>query len=217
MDSLMTYGCILAAYLLGAIPFGLLVARLHGVADIRTHGSGNIGATNVWRVINPRAGVLVYVLDFAKGIGSVLLAQNVPQPVMQRDLFLVVSALAAVIGHVFPVYLAFKGGKGVSTGLGVMITLLPAASGIAILVFAVVVSLTRFVSLGSILGSFSLCAVIAIEKFLLSRPVASIYLLLSLAFVAVVLFTHRENIGRLLRGTERRFSLSSRSVGKGDS
>lgn len=211
---LTTYGCIVASYLLGAIPFGLIVARMFDIADIRTLGSGNIGATNVWRVAGRRAAIWVYLLDMGKGVGAVLLAETVLQPAIQRDLFLVLCALAAVIGHVFPVYLTFRGGKGVSTGLGVMIVLLPLAAAVALVVFVLVVSLTRYISLGSMLGALSLCAVLAVERFVLLKPVASIYLFLSFAFVIVVFFTHRGNIVRLIRGTERHFSFSSQDSGK---
>ena len=122
---------VLIAYLLGAIPFGMIVARLYGAGDIRTLGSGNIGATNVWRVAGAKAAVWVYLGDIAKGTAAVLVGRYVAQhfqpTMLPIDTFLVLCALTAVLGHVFPVYLGFKGGKGVNTALGTMLVLLPMA------------------------------------------------------------------------------------------
>jgi glycerol-3-phosphate acyltransferase PlsY len=115
MEMFVPIAVILLAYLLGGIPFGLFIARAYGIKDIRNHGSGNIGATNVLRAAGPKAAIWVYILDIGKGIVAVLIARIVDQAFLPRDTFLVITALAAVFGHVFPVYLAFKGGKGVNT------------------------------------------------------------------------------------------------------
>ncbi len=204
---------ILFAYLLGAVPFGLLVARIFGIRDIRALGSGNIGATNVWRIAGAKAAVWVYLLDIGKGVLAVLVARMVPQEIMPRELFLTVCGLAAMLGHVFPVYLRFKGGKGVNTGLGVMITLLPLETVVALLVFVIVVALSRFISLGSILAAVILFATVLVERLYLHREISLVYLYLSLATAAIVLWTHRSNLKRLANGTENRFSLSSRAKG----
>lgn len=201
----------LLAYLLGAIPFGLLVARWFGISDIRSHGSGNIGATNVWRVAGPRAAIWVYILDIGKGVAAVLIARAVSQTWLPRDTFLVLTALAAVLGHVFPVYMRFKGGKGVNTGLGVIATLLPLEALICFLIFVIVVALSRYISLGSIVGSISLASLVGIERQLLGRQIAVIYLYLTIALAVLVILTHWKNIGRILQGTESRFSFSGGS------
>jgi glycerol-3-phosphate acyltransferase PlsY len=192
---------IVAAYLLGAIPFGLIIARLYGVRDIRAVGSGNIGATNVWRIAGPRAAIWVYLLDIGKGVLAVLLARIFSQTLMSRDLFLIVCALAAILGHIFPVYLGFKGGKGVNTGLGVMLMLL---------LFVVVVAISKYISLGSIVAATCLPALVIIEMVVLHRNIDSLYLVLSILIMIIVVYTHRHNIRRILAGTENRFSMSSR-------
>ena len=138
---------LVAAYLLGSIPFALIAGRLHGV-DLRTQGSGNLGATNVFRTLGRTAGVTVMVLDIAKGAAAVLLAEaltNNPWP-------LAAGALA-ILGHVFPVWTRFKGGKGVAVGAGALIGLVPAASGIIVAIWLLTVLITRYVSVASIVAA----------------------------------------------------------------
>ncbi|MEW6049630.1 MAG: glycerol-3-phosphate 1-O-acyltransferase PlsY [Candidatus Zixiibacteriota bacterium] len=197
------------SYLLGAVPFGLLVARGFGVPDIRALGSRNIGATNVWRVIGPKAAVWVYVLDIGKGAVAVPLARVVDQDLMPRELFFTLCGLAAVIGHIFPVYLKFRGGKGVNTALGVMVTLLPLETAICLILFLATVALTRYISLGSMLGATGLAAVLLIERFALHRELSLIYVGLGLVMMVIVVLAHRSNIRRLVDGTENRFSFTS--------
>jgi len=205
---------LVLAYLLGAIPFGLLVARWFGVSDIRVHGSGNIGATNVWRVAGPKAAIWVYALDIGKGVMAVLIARAVSQEWLARDTFLVLTALAAIMGHVFPVYMGFKGGKGVNTGLGVIATLLPLEALVCLVVFVVVVVLSRYISLGSVVGVISLAALVGIERQLMGKQIAVIYLYLVIVLALLVISTHWKNIGRILKGTENRFTFST-GVGGG--
>lgn len=200
---------ILVAYLLGAIPFGLLVARAFGVRDVRTHGSGNIGATNVWRVAGARAAIWVYVLDIGKGVLAVSLARLVPATIIPSEVLLVLAGLAAVLGHVFPIYLGFRGGKGVNTGLGVILSLLPLETIAAIIVFASVLAVSKFVSLGSISAAIALAAIVAVEKIWFRPDVPLIYLAMSVCLALVILFTHRQNMRRLIDGTENRFALKS--------
>lgn len=214
MDVLIPIAIIIAAYLLGAIPFGLLIAQTFGVRDVRKHGSGNIGATNVWRVAGARAAIWVYLLDIGKGVVAVLLASSVNQTIIPRDTFLVLAALAAVIGHVFPVYLKFKGGKGVNTALGVLLALLPLEALAGLIVFIVMVAISRFISLGSITAAVSLAAIVLIERVAFGRPVEIIYVLLTMVIAVLVVITHRKNIKRMIEGTEPRFSLASGSSGK---
>jgi glycerol-3-phosphate acyltransferase PlsY len=140
----------LGSYLLGAVPFGYLVARARGV-DILRQGSGNIGATNVGRVLGKRLGLLVFLLDFAKGALPVWLAGLLPQPEeLYPHTLPVVAGVAAFLGHLFPVYLRFRGGKGVATGAGVIAVLVPPLTAWVLGAWAVVLLLTRYVSLASL-------------------------------------------------------------------
>jgi glycerol-3-phosphate acyltransferase PlsY len=202
---------IAVAYFLGAIPTGLIIARLFGIRDIREHGSGNICATNVWRVIGPRAAVWVYVFDIGKGVAAVMIARQFDQTLVDRDLFLVICAVMAVLGNIVSIFLRFKGGKGVNTSLGAVMTLLPWETLIAVGVFFVFVLLFKYISLGSMLGACSLSVALLVEKFILDKPVAPVYLCLAAGLAAVILISHRQNIGRIIRGTENKFSLSSRT------
>lgn len=210
MQVAIVVGLILVAFLLGGIPFGLLIARMKGIRDIRQHGSGNIGATNVWRVLGPKAAFWVYMFDISKGALAVGLARLVDQTVIPRETLLVLVAVAAVLGHVFSPYLGFKGGKGVNTGLGVMIMLLPLEVLVSFVIFVIVVAASRFISLGSIVAAVALCVLILVERELLIRDVAPIYLFLAIALALVVVITHRRNIERIFAGTENRFSLSTK-------
>jgi glycerol-3-phosphate acyltransferase PlsY len=208
---------IIAAYLLGSIPFALLVARIYGIADLRREGSGNIGATNVWRVAGPAAAVWVFAGDIGKGVLAMLVARLILDrsgvDPGAHDAVLVACAVAAVLGHVFPLYLGFRGGKGVNTGLGVMIVLLPLPTLIALAVFLIVVSISRFVSLGSIIAAVALPAAVLVQRLAFDVAIADIYLWLTAALALLVLATHRDNIGRLAAGTENRLSFGSRSGG----
>lgn len=211
---------IILAYLVGAIPFGLIVARLAGVRNLRDVGSGNIGATNVWRAAGPTAAAWVFAGDIGKGFFAVMMAgyfhTQFEVALLSYDLFLVVCAVMAVLGHIFPVYIGFKGGKGASTGLGVMLILLPVPTLIAVAAFLVVVAATRFVSLASIVGAVTLFAVVAAQRYLMAVDIAPVYFYLTLVMAVLIVLTHRQNIARLVRGTESRFVLSSRSNKAGD-
>lgn len=195
-------------YLLGALPAGLFVARLFGISDIRQHGSGNIGATNVWRVAGGKAAAWVYILDIGKGMAAIMIAREFDQGLFGREFFLVQVAVATVVGNLFPVFLKFKGGKGVNTALGVMLILLPLQSLISLAVFIVVVLSTRMISLGSMIATGALLAVLLIEHYGMDRPVALPYIVVAALLLLAVLFSHRKNISRIIAGTENRFSLS---------
>jgi glycerol-3-phosphate acyltransferase PlsY len=185
----------LAAYLVGAIPVGYLVGRAFGVADIRLHGSGNIGATNVLRAAGRGAAVLTLVLDVVKGGGAVLLASALAGAGGRAA---AAAAVAAVVGNCWSVYLRFRGGKGVATGLGALLALVPWAVLPALPVFAVAVAATRFVSLGSMTAALCVPAAAALLGY--PRPAV----VGAAAIAAVVVLRHRDNIARLRAGTERR-------------
>jgi acyl phosphate:glycerol-3-phosphate acyltransferase len=182
-----------AAYLLGSIPFSFLVARRAGV-DVRAVGSGNVGATNVLRSAGKSAGILAFVLDFAKGSAATWLARET----IGGFVFPSVAAVVAVIGHMHPVWLRFRGGKGVATGAGAFLPIAPAATAGALALFAVVAFVTRYVSLGSIVASASL----GVLAFALGSPAP--VPLAAAVVAALIAWKHRANIVRLARGTERR-------------
>jgi acyl-phosphate glycerol 3-phosphate acyltransferase len=194
----------LLAYLLGAVPFGYLVARSRGV-DLLRQGSGNIGATNVGRLLGRRWGVLVFLLDFAKGAVPVLLAGLVPQGDSLPPATLKVTAgLAAFLGHLFPVYLRFHGGKGVATGAGVVAVLAPWETLLAVAAWVVVLAASRYVSLASLSAALTLCAA---RLTLTPEPWSRDNLIVTLFCLAaslLVFVRHHGNIRRLLRGTENR-------------
>ncbi|HXY25662.1 MAG TPA: glycerol-3-phosphate 1-O-acyltransferase PlsY [Candidatus Acidoferrum sp.] len=194
-----------AAYLLGSIPFGVILARLFG-SDVRKAGSGNIGATNVARVVGPLAGILTLVLDAAKGAAAVLLAQRLSN---DSATWMMVAALAALVGHCFPVWLKFKGGKGVATAAGVFLTLSPLAFAVAIALFVLVVVFSRYVSLGSI----SAAAAMPLLMYLLWAPRHApppAVTIGTLAAALLIILKHRGNLQRLLTGAEPKFSFSKK-------
>jgi glycerol-3-phosphate acyltransferase PlsY len=189
----------LASYLAGSLPFGLLLGRLAG-RDIRRHGSGNIGATNVWRVCGWRWGLPAFLLDALKGAAPVLLLAPWAAGGEASAAWPAIGCAAcAVAGHNFPVWLKFKGGKGVATSLGAMAALMPLPSLVAFAVFAAVVAWKRYISLGSIAGAatFALAAAAVAPPPLVAC---------ALALSALLILRHRANIARLRAGTEPRFA-----------
>jgi glycerol-3-phosphate acyltransferase PlsY len=195
---------LIAAYILGSIPFGVILARLFGSADVRKSGSGNIGATNVARVAGPFAGILTLVFDTGKGAAAVLLAARLAH---ESAAWMMLAGLAALVGHCFPVWLKFKGGKGVAAALGVFLALCPAAALAALLLFMIVVAIWRYVSLGSITAA----AAIPLLMYFLWAPRHAPPLIItcgSLAAAVLVVYKHDGNIQRLVQGEEPKISLS---------
>lgn len=202
-------------YLLGAVPFGLITTKLFGIDDIRQHGSGNIGAANVWRIAGAKVALLVFIGDIGKGVLAVLFAEYIygkyTMTGMQMELFFALCGMMAVIGHMFPIYLGFKGGKGVNTGLGVVVTLLPVQTLISLGAFILTLFISRYVSLGSMVAASTLFVVLLIQKYGINQPVSSIYIIMSLFLSLLVIVAHRKNISRIISGTENRFKLSTNS------
>jgi glycerol-3-phosphate acyltransferase PlsY len=190
---------LLASYLLGAIPTSHLVSRTFAKIDLRQHGSGNLGATNLYRVLGWKYAIPVALFDMAKGAIPVLLVA--PQ-VSDSELFALACGIAAILGHVFSVFVGFKGGKGVATAAGVMLALTPLALAAAATVWGIVVLLTGYVSLGSIAAA----AVLPLAVYLLEHPSTPELLWVDALVAAGVILLHRRNIQRLLKGTENRFS-----------
>lgn len=210
-------GTLFLSYLLGAVPFGLIIARIAGVKDIRKLGSGNIGATNVWRIAGAKIALWVFVCDIGKGVAAVLMARfaynQFAISIVSFEFFLAVCGMAAVIGHVYPVYIKFRGGKGVNTALGVMATLLPTQTAISFAAFILTLLLSRYVSLGSIIAAVTLFAALLAQKFALNQPVSITYLGMTFVLGILVILAHRKNIVRIISGTENRFSFRSRASG----
>jgi acyl phosphate:glycerol-3-phosphate acyltransferase len=189
---------VLASYFLGAIPTSHVVSRFFAGIDLREHGSGNLGATNLYRVLGWKYAVPVALFDIAKGVIPVLVFARAAS---ESQLLALACGVAAILGHVFSVFVHFKGGKGVATAAGVMLGLTPIALGIAAVVWAALVLLTGYVSLGSIAAA----AVLPLAVYLLERPERAALLWIDIAVAAGVIFLHRHNIRRLLSGTENRF------------
>ena len=186
---------VIAAYLLGSIPTGLLLARAFGV-DIRTAGSGNIGATNVYRTLGKKVGIMTLMGDCLKGMLPVLAAYNLFGFPVE---WIALTGLAAFLGHVYTVFLRFKGGKGVATALGVFLAISPLSVLAAMAIFAFVLWKWRYVSLASI------TAAAAIPLILTLVDQRRVIVLMSIIIGAIVIAKHRDNISRLRSGTENRF------------
>jgi glycerol-3-phosphate acyltransferase PlsY len=192
-----------AGYLLGSIPFGLLLGKLFGAKDVRLHGSGNIGATNVSRVAGPVAGIFTLVLDTAKGAAAVWIASRLSQ---QNATVMMLAGLAALCGHCFSIWLGFKGGKGVATGLGIFAALCPMAVLCGIAVFALTFVFWRYVSLASLAAAASMPLLI----YLFWAPGHAPPLIITfgtLAAAALIFYKHRANLQRLAAGEEPKFHL----------
>jgi glycerol-3-phosphate acyltransferase PlsY len=196
-----------AAYLLGSIPFGLILAKLFAGSDIRKSGSGNIGATNVARVVGPAAGILTLLLDVAKGAAAVWLAGRFSE---QNSTALMLAGVFALLGHCFPVWLGFNGGKGVAAALGVFLMLSPMAALSALLVFILVSLAWRYVSLGSV----SAAAAMPLLMYFLWAPGHAPPLVVDFGTLfasALIIFKHDANLQRLVDGTEPKFSFGKSS------
>jgi glycerol-3-phosphate acyltransferase PlsY len=208
---------VIVAYLLGSIPFGYLIVRATKGADVRETGSGGTGATNVSRRAGKSAGVLTLVLDAMKGAAAVLIAKIILGSTVAASAglggltektywWVTAAAIAVIVGHIFPVWLRFRGGKGVATGVGVFLVLAPIALALAGLVFIVIVVSTRYVSLGSIGAAVAIPLFLFLQHVFI-RPVEFLVPTLTAANIvaALIVFAHRANIGRLLSGSESKF------------
>ncbi|MFN2531041.1 MAG: glycerol-3-phosphate 1-O-acyltransferase PlsY [Pyrinomonadaceae bacterium] len=195
---------ITLAYLIGSIPFGYLIVRFKQGSDVRESGSGGTGATNVSRRAGKRAGILTLFLDALKGAIAVLSAKYFLGSSTSE--FLVIAAgIAVILGHIFPIWLRFRGGKGVATSIGVFLVLAPIAIVSAGLIFVLTVAFTRYISLGSILAAASLPVFILLQILFLSPP-ASVELIAAAVVTAVlIILAHKANIRRLIDGTESKF------------
>jgi glycerol-3-phosphate acyltransferase PlsY len=194
--------CLLLAYLLGGVPFGLIVSNLTRGVDIRRLGSGNIGATNVLRVIGWKAGLLVLLLDVVKGFIPVILTRALLFP--NNPLIAILAGMAAMLGHTFSPFLRFTGGRAVAAGLGVMLALSWKAAGSGFAVAFLLIFAFRYVSIGSIVGSASLPVFMTV----FNEPRE--YILFSLLAAALIVLRHVPNIKRLLEGTESKIGIKKK-------
>ena len=193
MQTMLQISCIILSYLIGAVPFGLLFGKMFSNVDVRSVGSGNIGATNVLRAAGKKAAVLTLLADCLKGALPVLAVRFM----FQDDTIAGLSGAAAVLGHNYPVYLAFKGGKGVATSFGVVLAVTPLIGLVCLITWLIVALIWRYSSLSAIIA-FALFPVFTFTAYRGSRPLG----LLSLFVFGMIYYRHRENIKRLISGTE---------------
>jgi glycerol-3-phosphate acyltransferase PlsY len=197
---------IACAYLIGSIPTALLISRRFFDIDIRDYGSGNMGATNTFRVLGSKYGTIVMVIDILKGVVGASLYELLPfygGNELQRTNFIIALGMAAVIGHIFPIFANFKGGKGVATLFGMVLALQPVVALSCVGVFLFVLYLTRYVSLSSILAAVML----PISVLWIWNENEVLYRVFTLLVALLVIFTHQKNIGRILRGVESRIPI----------
>ena len=192
----MTLLALLLSYLLGSIPNGLWLCRALWHVDLRQHGSHNIGATNAWRTLGKGPGFLVFFLDMLKGLLAVWLGEIL----VGTPLVMILCGVLAIVGHSLSLFLRFHGGKGVATGLGVILMLMPKVTGIVFLVWLLLVLATRYVSLGSIVAA----ALVPVLALVFGYP--ALYVVFGVLAAALIIVRHRSNITRLLNGTENRIS-----------
>lgn len=206
----MALGIFVVSYVLGSIPFGLLLGKMAG-RDIRQEGSRNIGATNLWRVCGWKLGLAGFILDFLKGMLAVTLVARLLPSGLPGPYDGIIAAAGAVLGHNFPVWLRFKGGKGVATSAGAVAGLMWAPFLCAFGAFVVTVWISRYISLGSMLGSVALVAAVLL---LVPEPLGANLplLLLAVLLCAMLLVRHRGNFSRILAGTENRFPPPKKSA-----
>ncbi|MGN0958141.1 glycerol-3-phosphate 1-O-acyltransferase PlsY [Selenomonas sp.] len=192
----MTLLALLLSYLLGSIPNGLWLCRALWHVDLRQHGSHNIGATNAWRTLGKGPGFLVFFLDMLKGLLAVWLGEML----VGTPLVMILCGVLAIVGHSLSLFLRFHGGKGVATGLGVILMLMPKVTVIVFLVWLLLVLATRYVSLGSIVAA----ALVPVLALVFGYP--ALYVVFGVLAAALIIVRHRSNITRLLNGTENRIS-----------
>lgn len=199
---------VIGSYLLGSIPVGYLAGRIAGI-DIRKFGSGNVGATNVIRTLGKGYGYPVFAADFLKGFGAVamssLIAARLHPDWNLSEMFGIVAAISSVLGHSFPVWLHFKGGKGVATSAGTVFGLAPVAALVGAAIWIITFLVTRYVSVASIAAAAALPLIILITTWL-SQTSGKPLFYSSVCLAAVVIWRHRSNLSRLIRGTEPRFT-----------
>jgi len=196
---------MVVAYLLGSIPFGYLIVNAKTGADVRQSGSGGTGATNVSRRAGKAAGVLTLILDALKGTAAVILAQIILSGVDNAAWWIGMAGIVAMLGHIFPIWLGFRGGKGVATGVGVFAALSPLSVLCAGMLFIIIVWLTRYVSLASMIGAVSVPVFVWLESQVRRGPDRLPIIVSTLVGASLIIYAHRANIGRLMSNSENKF------------
>jgi len=200
------------AYVIGSFPTSIVTSKLLRGIDIRQHGSGNAGGTNVFRVLGAGPGLFVMAVDIFKGFAATFWISRLwwsEMPIAFEGVQLLTGA-AVIAGHIWTLFAGFRGGKGVGTAAGMLLAIYPVALSICLLVFAAVFAVSRIVSLSSMSAAMALPVVLTLFKWVLGRPVATALYLFSFLAAGLILFTHRSNIRRLLAGTEHRFGAKRR-------
>ncbi len=209
---------ILISYLLGSIPTSIILSKVFGGIDIREHGSGNAGGTNVVRVLGWKIGIFVMIIDVLKGtvatawVSQMQLINSNTVSIFDPFMLSVICGIAAIIGHVWTIFAKFRGGKGVATGMGMMIALSPTDILVGVIIFIIIVSVTKYVSVASMFGVASIVLSIFIRKNIFNAEIQGFEILLwSTSLISLfIIFTHRANIKRLLSGTENKFSFKKK-------
>ncbi len=205
---------LLISYLLGSISPSIILSRLIKGVDVRSTGSGNAGMTNAIRLLGPRWGAVVAIVDAAKGFCAAILVApmlfpGIGLPFIDETLVRILAGVAAVAGHIWTVFFGFKGGKGVLTVAGAVLGVAPAEVGICFLVFLIILALFRYVSLGSITGAWTFPLLVLIQIFFAAGTVSIHLIWFSFLVALLITYTHRENIARLRRGEEKKVGRSS--------
>ncbi len=207
MNSYVVFGLLLVfAYFLGGIPTSYIFGKVFKKIDIRKYGSGNVGATNALRVLGVKMGITTLIIDIAKGFVAVLIAKIIlPKYGLTNDTYLILIGLSAIFGHIFSIYLGFKGGKGVATSAGVFLSLIPIPFLIAFISFFIIVFATKYVSLGSI----SAAVILVISELIFNIKNSfnqKEYLIFTIIIALFIIIRHKSNIQRLLKGNENKIS-----------
>jgi len=216
---------VILAYLVGSIPTAIIITKLVKGIDIREHGSGNSGGSNVFRVIGWKYGLLTIILDALKGAIAVLLISRLylgsfpfpnATPFDDFTLVQIIAGLSAVIGHIWTIFAGFKGGKGIATALGFLITIITVDMLLALAVFVIVVSLSKYISLGSIMAAASIPLILFVRHDLFHATVQGYGTILpfAIAIAFLVMYTHRSNLARLVKGTENKINFSKKNSKK---
>lgn len=196
---------VVVSYLIGAVPIAVIIGKVFRNTDVRQHGSGNAGATNTWRVLGWKAGIIVLIIDMGKGVVTTTLVPMLPLTLggLPPELVAILCGLAAVTGHVFPIYAGFRGGKGVATATGMLGAIAPVSVGIAVGVFGITLVLFRRVSLSSIAGALTIPLSLVLVNRYTTIHHHALLIWLTIVLCVFILFTHRGNISRLVRGKEQ--------------
>jgi len=198
---------VVLSYIIGSFPTSIIVGKLLKGIDIREHGSGNAGGTNVFRVLGPGPGIFVMLFDAFKGFAATFWVSRIVLDSVPLDagMVMILAGVGAIVGHIWTVFAHFRGGKGVGTAAGMLLALFPKALLVCLLVFFVVLFVSKIVSLSSMSAAITLPITLSVFKFALNMPVANSLYVFSFIAAALIVFTHRSNIKRLLNGTENRF------------